>query len=536
MPSARPKKMESTRRKKGEGTKIMRHKASGRLSAQVDLGMGLDGKRIRVTVYGDTESEVIAKRDELLVAHRRGTLAAPEKTKLKELLEGWLERQAPLLSPRSRELYAYTIRLYVPAHLQAMRLQAIKRHHIKKLEADLTQRGLSVSTRSKVLQHLRAAFEDAIEDEILTLNPARGIRVRATNNEKNSKVRRDEKALTEDERDRFLEAARPDPMYALFYTMFSLGTRRGEALGLRWQDLHFKTKTADLVQAVKIVGGKAVIGPLKTVESRRDVPMSDDLTAVLEVRREAQRRDKDILESAWVENGLVFTTSLGTPIHPRNVNRTIERLSEKANIEHLELPNLDGSIKIERHPEQGFVLRTSALAKGLGVSTNTIRVMRRERPEVLEGSHWIPGKQANAGNPIHLWTLEGAFLLASLLNSEQARIFHKRLEVFSKVADPKATMRHFASHAGRYTFISLQRRGGVALEVIAAQTGHTRLSTLVDHYRSIYPEEKREAVYSIAKSQQRHRHADSEGQKRIGRKIGSKPRKKRGHTLKKVRP
>ena len=115
-------------------------------------------------------------------------------------------------------------------------------------------------------------------------------------------------------------------------------------------------------------------------------------------------------------------------------------------------------------------------------------------------------------------------------------MFHKRLEAFAKVTDPKATMRHFASHAGRYTFISLQRRGGVALEVIAAQTGHTRLSTLVDHYRSIYLEEKRAAVYSIAKSQQRHQHADLEGRKRIGRKIGSNRAKRRGRTLKKVRP
>ena len=46
-----------------------------------------------------------------------------------------------------------------------------------------------------------------------------------------------------------------------------------------------------------------------------------------------------------------------------------------------------------------------------------------------------------------------------------------------------------------------------SLEVIAAQTGHTRLSTLVDHYRSIYPEEKRQAVYSIAKSQRWHQPA-----------------------------
>lgn len=92
----------------------MRHKASGRLWAQVNLGTGLDGKRVRMTVYGDTDSEVIAKRDELLVAHRRGTLAAPDKATLKEWLEVWLERQNPHLSPRSRELYAQTIRLYVP--------------------------------------------------------------------------------------------------------------------------------------------------------------------------------------------------------------------------------------------------------------------------------------------------------------------------------------------------------------------------------------------------------------------------------------
>ena len=93
MPASRQHKSTLNRRKKGEGTKIMRHKASGRLSAQVDLGTGLEGRRVRITVYGDTENEVIAKRDELLVAHRRGALVAPEKTRLKEWLEDWLERQ-----------------------------------------------------------------------------------------------------------------------------------------------------------------------------------------------------------------------------------------------------------------------------------------------------------------------------------------------------------------------------------------------------------------------------------------------------------
>ena len=62
-----------------------------------------------------------------------------------------------------------------------------------------------------MIQHLRAAFEDAIEREIVLINPARAVRVRATNAEKNARSSRDEKALTEEERDRFLQAANGDP-------------------------------------------------------------------------------------------------------------------------------------------------------------------------------------------------------------------------------------------------------------------------------------------------------------------------------------
>jgi hypothetical protein len=93
----------------------------------------------------------------------------------------------------------------------------------------------------------------------------------------------------------------------------------------------------------------------------------------------------------------------------------------------------------------------------------------------------------------------------------------------------------FASHAGRYTFISQQRRVGAALEVIAAPTGHARLSTLLDHRRTIYPEAK-VAVYSIAENQKRRDQRESEHQPKIGRKLGRNRARRKGRTLKKVRP
>ena len=136
----------------------------------------------------------------------------------------------------------------------------------------------------------------------------------------------------------------------------------------------------------------------------------------------------------------------------------------------------------------------------------------------------------------HLWTRAGSLAVSDLIHSERSRLFRQALEAFVLTAEPLGSLRHFASHAGRYTFISLQRRGGVALEVIAAQTGHARLSTLLDHYRTIYPEEKAAAVYSIAESQKRRDQRKSEQQPKIGCKLGRNRAKRRGRTLLKVRP
>ncbi len=44
--------------------------------------------------------------------------------------------------------------------------------------------------------------------------------------------------------------------------------------------------------------------------------------------------------SQWRETGLVFTTSLGGPIEPRNVNRMFHRLCEKAGVPQVRLHDL----------------------------------------------------------------------------------------------------------------------------------------------------------------------------------------------------
>lgn len=232
-----------------------------------------------------------------------------------------------------------------------MKLQAIKRTHLKQLELDLahreaTQRSkdgktrqlgrpLSSSSRARVFGHLRAAFDEAIEHEYLAVNPARGIFAKASEAEKSRKGDK-RKALSDDELERFFAVAEGDPLFPVLYTLFSLGVRRGEALGLRWRDVNFRTGTVRIEQQVKILRNKPVIGPLKTVNSRRTLSASDDLLEVLKKRQQAQAQDHALCGAEWQgqDTNLVFTTTLGGMLDPHNVNRTIRRLCKLAGVRH----------------------------------------------------------------------------------------------------------------------------------------------------------------------------------------------------------
>jgi integrase len=103
-------------------------------------------------------------------------------------------------------------------------------------------------------------LQDAVsEDELLTENVAKKLRI-------DHRYRPKFKAWTPDEASQFLKAIRPDRLYALFAVALSLGLRRGEALGLRWQDL-------DLVNGVVRIEHALHTGSTAGSSSGRSRPM-----------------------------------------------------------------------------------------------------------------------------------------------------------------------------------------------------------------------------------------------------------------------
>ncbi|WP_045233995.1 tyrosine-type recombinase/integrase [Deinococcus pimensis] len=288
----------------------------------------------RLTVIRSGVEETRAAADKVMrqalveVERGRFTLRAPST--VGDCLDNWLRLRRPHVRETTFEQYELRLRLYVPESLKRMRLQEVRRSHILGLEAELATK-LSASSRKKVIEHLAAAFKEAVHEDLILKNPADDIRVTPTPAERSRVKRR--KALTDDELNRFLDEASGDPLFPLFYLMFSLGLRCGEALGLRWQDVDFEDRLVRIEQANKLLKNKPVIGDVKTAQSRRVLPASADLLEVLAQHRAAQMRLRASLGQAWPMSGLVFTTARGALLDRHNVQRTMHRIAARAGLE-----------------------------------------------------------------------------------------------------------------------------------------------------------------------------------------------------------
>jgi integrase len=128
--------------------------------------------------------------------------------------------------------------------------------------------------------------------------------------------RRDKiEVLTEAELAALLEYLKGHWLYMPTLLAASTGLRRGEVLGLRWQDVDFKNSTLQVTQAVELVGGKIAIKPPKTERSARTIKIPSSPAAELERHRKEQLEQR-LKVGLGGRSELVLTTPLGETVNP----------------------------------------------------------------------------------------------------------------------------------------------------------------------------------------------------------------------------
>jgi integrase len=311
--------MARRRRSAREGS-IHRRK-DGRWVGVADLGW-LDGKRERKYVYAKTRAEVAEKLAKVLSDHRAGQLVVDEQITAQQFFETWLESVKRSVALSTWQRYETMIRLHVMPSIGRLRLARLSPLHLEQLYTGRLDAGLSPTTVLQLHRVLHHALCDAMRWNLVQRNVSELVTPPR-------RVHYEFRALSAQEAQTFLQAVKGDRLEALYVLAITIGMREGELFGLRWADVNLTTRSLHLVKQ------------LKTKSSRRQVLLPRIAAEALTAHHARQAAERTDAGMAWEDHGLVFTNTLGRPLHPRNfLLRDFYPLLERAGLPRMRFHDL----------------------------------------------------------------------------------------------------------------------------------------------------------------------------------------------------
>lgn len=205
-------------------------------------------------------------------------------------------------------------------------LKKVKSTHIKQYCNDKIAEGLSPNTVIKHFAIIRAALNDAVKNEYIPKNPANHV-------EKPKRIKPTHNFYRADELKKAFSIVKgTDIELPVFFAMY-FGLRRSEALGLRWSDINFDTKTITIRSTAVLSNGKIVFREdTKSDASQTDMPMNESvcnyLKAVKAKQENMPRVTKDYMDYVCVND-------LGEIIKPDHVTHKFPKLMEQHGMKHI---------------------------------------------------------------------------------------------------------------------------------------------------------------------------------------------------------
>jgi len=307
------------RRVNGEGSVYKR--ADGYWVGAFDVPT-TSGARKRVVVYGKTLAEARQKLSKVQQDVHSG-IPLPDKVwKLGPYFDYWLENFVKRnRRPATYNLYEMIVRLYLKPGLGSRKLTTLTVPMVQEFLNRRLQKGDSIRKVQVMRTVLSAALTRALREELIVRNVARLVELPQW---QRGQIR----PWAAGEARAFLASAKPDPLYTAFVLLILYGLRRGEVLGLRWDDIDFDGGTIQIRQQLQRVRGELFLAPVKTQAGQRSLPLLDTAAQALKPQAERQAHYRIDMGSAWPETGLVFTTRTGRPVEPRNFVRSFPRICD----------------------------------------------------------------------------------------------------------------------------------------------------------------------------------------------------------------
>jgi integrase len=302
---------------------------------------------------GKTQAEVKAKLKAAIEESASLDVMNAEQYTTGQWMDVWFENCAKIkVRPSSHQTYRGYIDNHIKPnigdiplgklsslHLQKLYKKLLAGGRVERIEAKSQPKGLSAKTVRNINQVISSAMDFAKDQKLISSNPTDGCALPKPEH-------KEMKTLPVEQLTSFLREAKESGVFELYYIELATGLRRGELLGLKWEDIDLAQGSLRVQRQIARINGEVIEAPLKTKNAYRTLPLSADAVGVLQEQRKKSGNSP-----------YVFPSPTGGPISPDSVLHMLHRVLKRAGLSKVRFHDL-------RH-----TFATLALQNGVDIKT-----------------------------------------------------------------------------------------------------------------------------------------------------------------------
>lgn len=273
----------------------------------------------------------------ILVKLDNGELIDNNKMLFETYIDKWIKTKIKIddLSPTTYDGYNNIIYNHLIPTIGKLKLQEIKPYNLQEYFNEKSET-LSTTTLKNHYRVLSGAFIHALNMELIEKNPLTKVRLPKQKKHEITPYNIEQSKLLLDLVQNNKRLAVPVSLALL------LGLRRGECLGLMWDDIDFENKVIKIRHNLEFVKGKFYLKEPKTINSIRDISAPDVLLKFLKKHLLWQKEMKMQSGGAWQnENNLVCVNPKnGAMIRPSSLSDQFRMFLKNNNLKPLRFHDL----------------------------------------------------------------------------------------------------------------------------------------------------------------------------------------------------
>lgn len=299
-----------------------------------DEPRGPDGKRRQRTLAckGMNQKQAKQKLRDILTSIHKDAYVDPASMPFSDYLHKWLDFARDKLAPQTHERYVEMAQRHVIPALGGLRLDKIKPMHIQDYCSKALKSGrldgtggLAPKTVKNTLGMIHAALAQAVKWQLLSKNPADAVDP--------PRVRRKEiRTASNADIAKLFDVIEGSKYKMPIFIILATGVRRGEAVGLKWDDFDPERRTLTVRRSLSQVKDGVIEKETKT-DRARVVMIPEMLVSELKAHRQEQEKRKWIFGNEYKDEGWICAGLHGERMAPKWLGNQFTRLARSVGVD-----------------------------------------------------------------------------------------------------------------------------------------------------------------------------------------------------------